>query len=128
MEINSQQAGTASAHAQTEALADRQFRIDAVPPGSALLVGDVAVFNVDGTLCATQAKCPHRQALLTGNTLHGSTVTCPWHGSQFNACTGAVLRGPAVVPLKTYRVIVEGEMGRVEEKSDGAGQPDTSLR
>ena len=33
-----------------------QFRVDAVPPGSALLVGDVAVFNIAGSFCATQAK------------------------------------------------------------------------
>ena len=32
-----------------------EFRISDVPPGSVLLVGDVAVFNVDGSLCATQA-------------------------------------------------------------------------
>ena len=36
-------------------LAENQFRINEVPSGSALLVGDVAVFNVAGTFCATQA-------------------------------------------------------------------------
>ena len=41
-------------------------------------------------------------------------MTCPLHGSQFNVCTGALLRGPAQVPLKTYSVIVEGDIGRVE--------------
>jgi nitrite reductase/ring-hydroxylating ferredoxin subunit len=91
-----------------------EFRISDVPPGSVLLVGDVAVFNVDGSLCATQATCPHRQGPLTEGTVDGSTVTCPWHGSQFNVCTGAVLQGPATDPLKTYRVIVEGEVGRVD--------------
>jgi nitrite reductase/ring-hydroxylating ferredoxin subunit len=91
-----------------------EFRISDVPPGSVLLVGDVAVFNVDGSLCATQATCPHRQGPLSEGTVDGSTVTCPWHGSQFNVCTGAVLQGPATDPLKTYRVIVEGEVGRVD--------------
>jgi nitrite reductase/ring-hydroxylating ferredoxin subunit len=91
-----------------------EFRISDVPPGSVLLVGDVAVFNVDGSLCATQATCPHRQGPLSEGTVAGSTVTCPWHGSQFNVCTGAVLQGPATDPLKTYRVIVEGEVGRVD--------------
>jgi nitrite reductase/ring-hydroxylating ferredoxin subunit len=41
-------------------------------------------------------------------------VTCPYHGAQFNVCTGAVLRGPAKEPLKTYRVIVGGDIGRIE--------------
>jgi len=41
-------------------------------------------------------------------------VTCPLHGAQFNVWTGAVLRGPAKQPLKTYSVTVEGEIGRVD--------------
>jgi nitrite reductase/ring-hydroxylating ferredoxin subunit len=95
-------------------MADNEFRISDVSPGSALRVGDVAVFNVDGTFCATQARCTHRQGPLSEGKLDGSTVTCPWHGAQFNVCTGAVLRGPAQDPLKTYRVVVDGEIGRVE--------------
>jgi nitrite reductase/ring-hydroxylating ferredoxin subunit len=95
-------------------MAVNEFRISEVPPGSALFVGDVALFNVDGTFCATQGKCTHRQGPLSEGKLDGSTVTCPWHRAQFNVCTGAVLRGPATDPLKTYRVTVEGEIGRVE--------------
>jgi nitrite reductase/ring-hydroxylating ferredoxin subunit len=108
-------------------MADNEFRISEVPPGSARLVGDAAVFNVDGAFCATQAKCPHRQGPLNEGKLEGSTVTCPWHGSQFNVCSGAVLRGPAQVPLQTYRVTVEGEVGRVEDaqpqSAKSASQP-----
>jgi nitrite reductase/ring-hydroxylating ferredoxin subunit len=115
MEINSvQPEGAGSSPIRSEGLTNSQFRVDAVPPGSALLVGDVAVFNVAGSFCATQAKCTHRQGPLNEGTLDGSTVTCPWHGSQFDVCTGAVLRGPAGAPLKTYRVIVAGDIGRVE--------------
>jgi nitrite reductase/ring-hydroxylating ferredoxin subunit len=95
-------------------MADNEFRISEVPPGSALLVGESAVFNVAGSFCATQDKCTHRQGPLSEGKLDGSTVTCPWHGAQFNVCTGAVLRGPAKDPLKTYRVLVEGDIGRVE--------------
>ena len=36
------------------------------------------------------------------------------HGAQFNVWTGAVLRGPAKDPLETYRVTVDGDIGRVE--------------
>lgn len=95
-------------------LQGHEFRIGEVPPGSVLLLGDVTVFNVEGAFCATQARCPHRQGPLHEGTLDGSTVTCPWHGAQFNACTGAVLRGPAKEPLETYAVTVDGDVGRVD--------------
>jgi nitrite reductase/ring-hydroxylating ferredoxin subunit len=96
------------------ALKENEFQVTEVPPGSALLVGDVAVFNIAGSFCATQSKCTHRQGPLSKGKLDGSTVTCPNHGAQFNVCTGEVLRGPAQDPLKTYRVIVDGDIGRVE--------------
>ena len=95
-------------------LKENEFRLDEVPPGSVLLVGDVAVFNVEGSFCATQAKCTHVGGPLNEGKLDGSTVTCPWHGSQFNVCTGAAIKGPAEEPLATYRVTVEGEIGRVD--------------
>jgi nitrite reductase/ring-hydroxylating ferredoxin subunit len=93
---------------------EHEFRISEVPPGSALLVGDVAVFNVEGGFCATQAKCTHRQGPLSEGAIGGSTVTCPLHGAQFNVWTGAVLRGPAKDPLETYAVTVDGDVGRVD--------------
>lgn len=93
---------------------ENEFHISDVPPGSVLLLGDVAVFNVEGGFCATQARCTHRQGPLSEGTLDGSTVTCPLHGSQFNLRTGAVLRGPAKDPLKTYAVTVDGDVGRVD--------------
>jgi nitrite reductase/ring-hydroxylating ferredoxin subunit len=95
-------------------LKENEFRISEVQPGSVLLMGDVAVFSVEGGFCATQAKCTHRHGPLSEGTLDGSTVACPLHGAQFNVWTGAVLRGPAMDPLKTYRVTVDGEIGRVE--------------
>jgi len=117
MQTNSQQAKVEGFPIRSEVLKENQFRTEAIPPGSSLLVGNSAVFNVAGKFCATQAKCPHRQGPLSEGKLDGSTVTCPWHGSQFNVCTGAVLRGPAVDPLKTYRVVVAGEIASVEEEN-----------
>jgi nitrite reductase/ring-hydroxylating ferredoxin subunit len=111
------EASVASSPAKSEVLKDNQFRVDAVPAGSGLLVGDAAVFNVAGSFCATQAKCTQRGGPLNEGALGGSTVTCPWHGSQFKVSTGAVLRGPATEPVKTYRVIVEGEIGHVEKEN-----------
>ena len=71
-----------------------EFRISEVPPGSVRLMGDVAVFSVEGGFCATQARCTHMQGPLNEGTFDGSTVTCALPGSQFNVRAGAVLRRP----------------------------------
>jgi nitrite reductase/ring-hydroxylating ferredoxin subunit len=82
-----------------------------LPPGHMLSVevdGEwVALYNVDGTLYATQAFCTHAEADLTEGTLDGEIVECPLHGARFNVRTGEVLSMPAVVPLMTYPVKVE---------------------
>jgi uncharacterized protein YbjT (DUF2867 family)/nitrite reductase/ring-hydroxylating ferredoxin subunit len=111
---NRQDALGAAARIERAPLKENEFRISEVPPGSVLLVGDVAVFNVEGGFCATQARCTHRQGPLSEGAIDGSTVTCPLHGAQFNVWTGAVLRGPAKDPLKTYAVTVDGDVGRIE--------------
>jgi nitrite reductase/ring-hydroxylating ferredoxin subunit len=99
---------------EPSALTSGEFQMSQVPPGSALLVGGAAVFNVAGRVCATQSKCTHRGGPLDKGPLDGSTVTCPWHGSQFDVCSGAVRRGPATDPLETYPVTVQGDVGRVD--------------
>ena len=111
---------TTAASTNPSGLKSNEFRASEVPPGSALLVGGAAVFNVGGSLCATQAECTHRQGPLNKGKLDGSTVTCPLHGSQFNVCTGEVQRGPAKDPVKTYKVIVDGDIGRVEDSPAAA--------
>src|SRR5262245_5936848 len=54
-------AGGQTGHTQ---LKENEFRVGEVPPGSVLLVGDCAVFNIEGGFCATQAMCTHRQGPL----------------------------------------------------------------
>ena len=36
-------------------------------------------------------------------------ATCPRHGSYFDVRTGAALTLPAIVPVQTYRVRVDGD-------------------
>lgn len=107
--------GVPDSETPSEVLKESQFRIHQVQPGGAVLVGDAVVFNVAGSLCATQAKCTHRGGPLNEGKLDGATVTCAWHGAQFDVCTGAVSRGPATERLKIYRVVGEGDTRRLEK-------------
>lgn len=100
------------------ALQPHQFRLADIPPGQIRRVQvdghNVAVFNVEGHFYATQDACTHVGGPLSESDLSGKTVTCFLHGSQFDVSNGAVLAGPARDPLRVYRVVIEGEMGRVE--------------
>jgi len=71
----------ASVAAGAAELEPNEFRVADVPPGTAVLLGDVAVFNVGGRLCASQAQCTHTGGPLHEGKLEGSTVTCPFHGA-----------------------------------------------
>ena len=69
--------------------------------------GRIAVAKVGGTFYAFGDACPHRQCSLGEGELHGTVVTCPCHGSQFDVTTGAVIRGPAGEPVRSYPVRLE---------------------
>ena len=59
----------------------------------------IAVANVGGSFHAFGNTCTHRQCFLALGELDGTVVTCPCHGSRFDA-GGAPLKGPAVRPLR----------------------------
>jgi nitrite reductase/ring-hydroxylating ferredoxin subunit len=54
-------------------------------------------------------RCTHRGGSLAGGVMICGTVQCPWHGSQFDARTGAVRAGPAEEGIRTYRVERRGD-------------------
>ena len=68
----------------------------------------------DGHFYAIDDVCTHERFLLSGGELFGLDVECPQHGSRFNLVTGKVTGLPAVIPTKTYTVIVEGQNVFVE--------------
>lgn len=69
----------------------------------------VDIANVSGVLYAFNDTCTHRGCSLAKGTLDGTTVTCPCHGSQFDATSGGVIRGPAEKPVRSRQVKIEGE-------------------
>jgi Rieske Fe-S protein len=60
----------------------------------------------EGTFKAFTAVCTH--AGCTVNNVESDVITCLCHGSQFDASTGAVVRGPATTPLAGIPIAVEG--------------------
>lgn len=69
----------------------------------------VAVANADGHLYAFEDTCTHTGCSLARGTLTGTTVTCGCHGSQFDVTSGAVVRGPASRPVRSWPVQVAGD-------------------
>ena len=88
---------------------------DDVAPGTALKVetGDltVAVFNVGGEFYVTDDLCTHGPGSLSEGYIDGDVVECNFHNGQFNIKTGEVVSPPCMVPIKTYKTVVES--GRV---------------
>ncbi|MEU6244795.1 Rieske (2Fe-2S) protein [Streptomyces sp. NPDC047024] len=78
-----------------------------VAKGGAKLFRDhnvVVSRGADGALKAYSTICTHAGCAI--NKLQGTTLTCPCHGSEFDAATGKVLAAPATVPLNELPVKV----------------------
>lgn len=69
-------------------------------------VGD-EVFAVDDT-------CSHSDASLSEGDVTGFKIECWLHGAEFDLRTGEALTPPAVAPLKTYSVSVDGDSVTVD--------------
>ena len=76
--------------------------LDELPPGAAKEMeyeGRVyALFNVDGVISAIDGICPHQGGPLADGPVSGTTVTCPWHGWQFDVQTGKTPLGSKIKP------------------------------
>jgi len=68
----------------------------------------VAVCNVDGAFYAIDDVCTHDGGSLDQGELDGVEIECPRHGARFDVTSGRATCMPAVVPVKTYPVRVEG--------------------
>ncbi len=88
-------------------------KVSEVPAGTAKVyeVNDraVAVCNVDGTLYAIDDVCTHDEASLEQGYLEGNEIECPRHGARFDVRTGNATVLPAVVPVDTFSVRVDGD-------------------
>lgn len=67
----------------------------------------IALFRVDGDFHAIGNECTHSGGPLGEGELNGTTVTCPWHGAQFDVTSGEVLGPPADDSEPAYEARVD---------------------
>jgi nitrite reductase/ring-hydroxylating ferredoxin subunit len=85
---------------------------DAVAEGSMVQVDvggePVCLYNLGGTMYATQDTCTHEHAFLSEGYIDGDCIECPLHQALFHIPTGAVRSAPATENLRVYPVRVVG--------------------
>ncbi len=69
----------------------------------------IAVFRLDDGYYAIDDICTHDGGPLADGEIEDDQVICPRHGARFSIRTGAALSFPAVTPVESYPVRVDGE-------------------
>ncbi len=95
--------------AQTNEVKDGEKRIFVVNDKTFLIT------NIGNTYYAIDNKCPHMGGSLYEGNLDGYQITCPKHGSVFDARTGVLIKGGKIAFIKVnpnnaqaYPVKIEG--------------------
>ena len=74
----------------------------------------ICVARVGDEIFAVDDTCTHSEASLTEGDITDFKIECWLHGAEFDLRTGEALTPPAVAPLKTYSVSVDGDSVTVE--------------
>ena len=72
----------------------------------------ILLCNVAGELHAVEDVCSHDSAPLGAARLRGAQIECPRHGACFDVSDGSVTAPPAVRPITSFPLRIEG--GRVQ--------------
>lgn len=75
---------------------------------------ELALFTVNNQFFAIDNTCLHRGGPLSEGFQAENTITCPWHGWQFDITTGKNIM-PGTGKLNSYKILVEGEDIFIEE-------------
>ena len=67
----------------------------------------VCLYNVGGTVYATDDLCTHGRASLADGFLEGDEIVCPLHEGRFCVRTGRATGAPCTVDVKSYSVMVK---------------------
>lgn len=93
-------------------------KLSEIPPGATKRVEvdgqEILLCNCDGEIYAIEDVCTHDGGPLDQGEFQDCRIICPRHGAMFDIKTGAALTLPAVIPLETYKVRIEGDQISVE--------------
>lgn len=88
---------------------------DEVPEGDVIGVAvagyDIALYEVEGEVFATDNLCTHGHARLCDGFLEGHEIECPLHQGKFDVRNGRPTCAPVTEAVRSYPVKIEG--GRV---------------
>jgi len=102
-------ASSASATGATGA-ADALASTSQIPVGSGMIFTSqriVVTQPAAGEYKAFSAVCTHMGCIV--NQISDGTIDCPCHGSEYSIATGAVVRGPAPLPLPAKKIKITGD-------------------
>ncbi len=83
-----------------------------VPEGSklALEIGGerICLANAEGTIYALRNNCTHKDFPLSEGQIEDHRIECAWHGAKFDLPSGRAVALPAIRPVKTFEVRING--------------------
>ena len=74
----------------------------------------LCVTRIGDEVFAIGDVCSHSEASLSEGDVTDFKIECWLHGAEFDLRTGEALTPPAVAPIKTYSVTVDGDSVTVE--------------
>ena len=69
----------------------------------------ICVARVGSEVFAISDTCSHSEASLSEGDIEGFKIECWLHGAEFDVRTGEALTPPAVAPVKSYPVTIDGD-------------------
>ncbi|MEY2890104.1 MAG: naphthalene 1,2-dioxygenase system ferredoxin subunit [Pseudomonadota bacterium] len=70
---------------------------------------EIALYEVEGEIYATDNLCTHGAARMSDGFLEGRFIECPLHQGRFDVCTGKAQCAPLTEDIKTFPVRIENQ-------------------
>jgi len=70
---------------------------------------NILVTKINGEFYAVENNCTHENLPLNGGQVYEGQIQCPHHGARFDIKSGKATQFPAVMELKTYKVVIEND-------------------